>query len=267
VNVLIAGYAYTSGGLAFDSALPLKNPDLKTDNAVLAFARVIDVWGKSGKITAILPYTWLSGTAELAGDPVGRDVSGFANPAFKLSVNLYGAPALNLQEFKDYEQDLIIGVSLQVTAPWGQYDPGRLINIGTNRWSFKPEVGVSKALGPWTLEAQAAAIFFTDNTDFFRGATRSQDPVYSLQAHAIYNFRAGIWASLDATYFNGGRTTIDGLENSDLQQNWRVGGTLAFPLDRRNSVKLYASRGVSSRTGNDYDLLGIAWQYRWGAGL
>jgi len=172
-----------------------------------------------------------------------------------------------IKEFTKYKQDLIIGASLQVSVPSGHYDSSRLVNIGTNRWSFKPEVGVSKAVGPWTLEVAAAATLYTDNKDFFGGNTRSQDPLYSLRGHAIYSFPLGIWASLDATYFMGGRTTLNDERNEDLQRNWRVGGTLAFPVNAYNSVKLYVSSGVSSRTGNDYDLIGIAWQYRWGGGL
>jgi hypothetical protein len=184
-----------------------------------------------------------------------------------LSVNLYGAPALTLKEFAAYEQDLIIGASLRVVAPWSQYDDTRLVNIGTNRWSFKPEIGISKALGPWTLEATAAATFFTDNDEFFGGSTLSQDPIYSVQGHVIYGFESGIWTSLDATYFNGGRTTVDGVRNSNLQQNWRIGGTVAVPVNRANSIKFYVSSGVAARTDNNYDLVGIAWQYRWGGGL
>ena len=196
-----------------------------------------------------------------------REVDGFGDPLFRLSVNLYGAPALTLPEFRSYKQDLIVGASLQVSAPTGQYDDTKVVNLGAHRWSFKPEVGVSKALGPWTLEFPAAATLFTDNNDFFNGNRRSQDPLYSFQAHAIYNWRSGIWGSLDATYFTGGSTTLDGTCNNDLQQNWRMGGTLAFPVNIHNSVKLYASSGVSARTGNNFDLLGIAWQYRWGGGL
>ena len=268
VNFLIAGYAYTEGAVPFDASLPIKNANLKTSSPVLAYARVLDLWGQSAKFDAILPYTWLSGSAERADEAVARNISGFADPRFRLSVNLYGAPALTLKEFKDYEQDLIVGASLQVSVPSGQFDPSKLVNIGTNRWFFKPEVGISQAVGPWTLEFQAAATFFTDNDDFFPGGNeRSQDPIYSLQGHVIYGFRSGIWGSFDVTYFNGGRTTINGNLNEDLQQNWRVGGTLAFPVDVHNSIKLYASSGVSARTGNNYDLLGIAWQYRWGAGL
>jgi len=267
VNFLIAGYAYTRGGLSFDSAVPITNAHLNTSNAVLAYATVLDLWGKSAKFDAIVPYVWMSGTADYQGQPVQRTVDGFGNSAFRLSINLYGAPALTLKEFAAWEQDLIIGASLRVSPPWSQYDAGRLINIGTNRWSFKPEVGMSKAVGPWTVEVQAAATFFTDNDEFFGGNTRSQDPLYSLQGHVIYGFRSGIWASLDATYFTGGRTTVSGVLNNDLQQNWRVGGTLAFPVDRANSIKFYASSGVSARTGNSYDLIGVAWQYRWGGGL
>jgi hypothetical protein len=267
VNFLIGGYAYTRGGLSLDPSLPLTDPHLQTSNAVLGYARALDLWGLSGKFDVIVPYTWLSGNAQFEGQPVQRVVNGFADPAFRVSVNLYGAPALSLKDFANYHQDLIIGASLQVWAPWGQYDSSRLVNIGTNRWIFKPEVGISKAMGPWTLELMAATTLFTDNRDFYGGNTRSQAPLYSAQGHAIYNFASGIWGSVDATYFAGGRSTLNGTLSNDLQQNWRVGGTLALPVDVHDSIKFYASKGVSARTGNNYDLLGIAWQYRWGGGL
>jgi hypothetical protein len=267
VNFLIAGYAYTRGGLSFDPALPISEPQLKTSNAVLAYARVIELGGQSARVEVIAPYTWLSGTAVYLGQPVERVVNGLADTSFRLSANLYGAPALKMKEFMAYEQDLIVGASLRVVPPVGQYDNRRLVNIGGNRWSFKPEVGASKALGPWTFEVQAAATFFTDNTDFNGGNTRSQENIYSLQAHVVRSFRSGIWGSLDATYFAGGRTTINGARSNDLQQNWRIGGTLAIPVDAQSSIKLYASSGVSDRTGNDFDLVGIAWQYRWGGGI
>src|SRR6185295_13952170 len=173
--------AYTRGGLAFDTSAPVTNPQLHTSNAVLAYARALDLWGKSGKVDVIVPYSWLSGTADFQGATISRTINGFANPLFRFSVNLYGAPALTLKEFADYHQDLIVGVSLQVSAPWSQYDDSRVVNIGTNRWSFKPELGVSKAVGPWTTEFSAAATLYTDNNDFYGGNKRAQGPVYSFQ--------------------------------------------------------------------------------------
>lgn len=264
-NFLIAGYAATSGGLAFDTALPLTDPDLETSSLILAYARALDLWGKSGKIDMIVPYTDLSGTARFDGDPVERDVTGFADPLVRMSVNLLGAPALDPVAFRSYRQDLIVGVSLQVSVPAGQYNETRLVNLGMNRWSFKPEIGASKALGPWTIEGQASVTLFTDNNEFFNDREREQEPLYQVQTHAIYNFRPGVWGSLDATYFTGGRTTLDDVVRNDLQRNWRLGATLSLPLSARNSFRLYASRGVSARTGNNFDLVGAAWQYRWGA--
>jgi hypothetical protein len=267
VNFFIAGYAYTRGGLAFDSSLPLANPNLSTSSAVVSYATVLDLWGKSAKFDVIVPYTWLSGSAEYQGQSIERIVDGFGNPAFRLSVNFYGAPALSAKEFASWEQDLIIGASLRVWPPCSQYNDSKLVNIGTHRWTFKPEIGISKAVGPWTLEVAAAAMFFTDNDDFFGGNSLSQNPIYSLQGHLVYGFRSGIWVSVDATYFAGGRTTLNGVRNADLQQNSRFGGTVAFPVDRANSVKFYLSSGLSARTGNEYDLAGVAWQHRWGRGF
>jgi hypothetical protein len=267
VNFLVVGYAYTRGGFPTDTGLPITDPHLETSNTVFAYARSLDLWEKSAKFDVIVPYRWLSGSAEYAGQPVERVVSGFGNPLFRVSINLYGAPALSLKEFSGYQQDLIVGVSLQVSAPWGQYDDTRLVNISANRWFFKPELGVSKALGTWTLEGAAAVTLYTDNHDFYGGNTREEAPLYSIQGHAIHSFSNGVWASADATWFTGGRSTLNGVLGNDLQQNWRVGATLAFPLDRYNSIKFAASSGVSARTGNSFDLIALAWQHRWGDGL
>jgi hypothetical protein len=267
VNFLIIGYAFTSGGLSFDPAVPITNPKLTTSSTVLAYARVLDLWGMSGKFDAVTPFTWLSGTAEQAGQPVSRQVEGLGDARFRLSVNFFGAPAMSLQEFASYKQDLIIGGSLQVSLPVGQYDQTRLINLGTNRWFVKPELGVSKALGPLALELTTSATFFTANTNFFNGNTRTQDPIYALQGHAVYSFRSGIWVAGDATYFAGGQTAINGRLDNDLQQNWRFGTTFSFPLDRRYSVRLYASHGAYARTNNNFDLVGINLQIRFGGGL
>src|SRR4051812_12690846 len=267
VNFLIAGYAFTSGGLSFDPSLPVQNAHLRTSSAVLGYARVLDLWGMSAKVDALLPYSWLSGTADLAGTPIELRVDGFGDARFRLSINLHGAPALALPEYRDYRQDLVIGVSLQVSVPVGQYDASRVVNLGTNRWSFRPEFGISKALGPLTLELAAGVTFFTDNTNFFGGHVRAQEPLYGVQGHAIYGFRSGVWASADVTYFTGGRTTIDGERNNDRLSNWRLGATLSVPLTANYSIRLYASTGVSARTGNNFDLIGAALQYRWGGGL
>jgi hypothetical protein len=268
MNFLIGGYARSQGGVAVDPAVPLTNADIRIDTFILAFARSFDAWGHSAKFDVVLPRVDLSGTADLAGQPVPRNVTGWADPRLHVSINLYGAPALSMRDFARYRQDLIVGASLYVWPPLGQYDDERLVNIGTNRWTIKPELGVSKAIGRWILDGAAAAAFYTDNDEYLVDQTREQDPVYSVQASITYLFRSGAWASVSGTWYEGGQTTTDGVRSNNLQSNSRVQATLALPVGGRNhSIKLYASTGVSTRTGTDFDAYGIAWQYRWGGGL
>ncbi len=267
VNFLVGGYAYTSGGLSVDPAVPLTDAEFTMTSGAVGYARVINVFGMSGKIDAFVPYSRLTGDALFRGEPITRDVRGFGDPRFRLSVNFIGSPALTLDEFQAWQQDWIVGAALQVSVPLGQYDNQRIVNLGTNRWSFRPQLGVSKAWGPLTLEMMGSVTVFTDNSDFFRGQTREQKPIYAVEGHAIYSLGRGIWLSADATWFTGGQTTVDGDPNDDSQRNWRFGGTVSFPLGVNYSVKLFGSRGVAARTRNDYDLVGIALQYRWGGGL
>ena len=171
-----------------------------------------------------------------------------------------------MKNFASYRQDLIVGASLQVSAPFGQYDDSKLLNLGNNRWSIKPELGISKAVGPWTFELAPSVTFFSDNTDFVGGNTFAQAPFYAVQGHILYTFRSGVWIALDGVYFAGGHTTLNGVKSANEQANSRAGFTRALPIERQNSLKLSASTGISTRTGSDFSAVGLAWQYRWGNG-
>jgi len=266
LNFVIAGYAYSQGKIAFDPHLSIADAKFYTHTEALAYVRSLDVFGKSAKFDVILPYSSFSAHALVDGQPRAREMSGFGDPRFRFSINLFGAPALSVKEFASYKQDLIIGASLQVSAPLGQYDNSKLLNLGNNRWSFRPELGFSKASGPWTVEVAPSVTFFTDNTDFFDGSRFAQAPIYLVRGHIIYNFESGVWVSLDGSYFTGGRTTLNDVRGDNEQTNTRAGLTLALPVDRHNSIKLNASTGISTRTGSEFSAVAVAWQYRWGGG-
>jgi hypothetical protein len=267
MNFVVVAYAHATGGFAADPSLPLEDADLRTDAVLLGYARSVAVAGQSGKLDVVLPYVWLDGTAEFAGMPQQRRVDGFGDPRVRISWNLLGAPALSLGEFASYRQETIVGLSLQASLPLGQYDETRFVNLGTNRWWLKPEVGVSHASGPWTFEGAVAATVFGDNDDYFNGRSREQDPIYSLQGGVIYGFGRGKWIALHGNYYTGGRTSIDGVDGDDLQQNSLLRVTAAWPLNARDSLKFFAGTGVSTRTGADFDTVSVAWQRRWGGGL
>ncbi|HEX7249761.1 MAG TPA: transporter [Burkholderiales bacterium] len=267
MNFLIAGYTYSSGGLSTDPALPLTNAKLDIHTPFVAYAHAFDAWGKSAKFDAVVGGGCLDGTADSNGVPVSRDVCGLLDPTMRVSVNFYGAPALEAKDFTAYRQDVIVGASLQVQAPLGQYDATRLVNLGSNRWALRPEVGLSKVLYPLLVEATLGATFYTANDGFFGGQTREQDPVVATQLHLIYLLRAGAWIAFDATYYSGGQTALNGVKQNDELGNSRLGLTFSYPWDRQHSIKLYASEGISVRYGTDFNVVGLAWQYRWGGGL
>ena len=267
LNFLLVGYQYSTGALVFDPTIPVTDADSDIDMGLLGYAHTLDVAGNTAKVGMLLPYASLSATGYVNNTFRTRDTTGPADPTFYFAMNFYGSPALSLKEFRNYKQDTIIGFTLNFSAPLGEYDSDKLLNIGTNRWSFKPGIGISKAIKKWTLEASLAATFYTDNNDFDNGKTRQQDPVYSTQFHVTRALPHNIWVAVSSTYFTGGQTTIESLVSDDLQKNWRTGFTLALPVNPYHSIKLYGSSGVSTRTGSDYDALGIVWQYRWGAGL
>jgi hypothetical protein len=266
LNFLIGGYVFSEGKMAFDPDLAIANAKFNSSTGVLAYIRSFDLGGQSAKFDVIVPASSFSAQAVVNGQPAERQMSGRGDPRFRLSVNLFGAPALTAKDFAGYQQDLIVGVSFQFSAPLGQYDDSKLLNLGNNRWSFKPELGISKAWGPWTFELAPSITILSENKDFFGGNTFSQAPFYAVQAHVLYTFHSGIWMALDGVYFAGGHTALNGVKSDNQQVNTRAGFTVALPVDRNNSLKLSASTGITTRTGSEFSAIGIAWQYRWGAG-
>jgi len=267
LNFLIGGYLYAEGKMAFNPDLAIADANFNSNTALLAYVRSFELGGQSAKFDVIVPTSSFSAQGIVNGQPAERQMSGFGDPRFRVSVNLFGAPALSAKDFVSYQQDLIVGVSMQVSAPLGQYDDSKLLNLGFNRWSFKPELGISKAWGPWTFELTPSVLIFSDNKDFFGGNTFSQAPIYIVQGHILYTFKSGIWMALDGLYFAGGHTALNGVRSDNEQINTRVGFTLALPVDRNNSLKLSASTGVTTRTGSEFSAVGVAWQYRWGGGF
>jgi hypothetical protein len=266
MNFLLTGYAHTEGSVGTDAGSPLQDAQVTTDTLLLGYARSFGILGTSAKAAVIGGEAWVSGSATYQGQPRSRSVSGLTDLAFQGSINLYGAPALTMSEFTNYQQKLIIGTSLTITAPIGDYDDKKLLNIGNNRWSVRPELGFSQNFGRLTLEVMPAVTLYTDNDEFL-GQTKSQDPLYSVQGHLIYSFRRGFWGSVSGTYYTGGRTELNGIGQHDLEENYRIGATLSVPLGRHESLKIYGSTGVWARTGSDFWLIGAAFQIRWGGGL
>ena len=251
------------GDVVLDASLPVRDVEAHINSAALGYARTFAIGGRSASATVALPYVW----GNVAGE-VGEELreirrSGLADLRLRLAVNVFGGPALAPREFAARRPRTTLGASLSVVAPTGQYDPAKLINLGSNRWSFKPELGLSYPRGAWVFELYSGVWLFTENSDFFGGSEREQQPIGTLQAHVGYTFKPRLWVAGDATFYTGGRTTVNGVRNDDLQENSRYGLTLAVPLGRHHSVKAAWANGFTTRIGGDYQTISLAWQYLW----
>lgn len=264
MNFLVVGYIYSKGAPSINPDAGLESPHIVIQSPFLAYAHFFDLMGNSAKIDLVLPAVGLDGHAFSEGEKLTRKVTGAGDIKARVSWNIIGAPALGKQAFRSYTQETIVGCSLQITMPTGQYDSTKLVNIGANRWAFKPSVGASKQLGNFIAELSAQSEFYTDNHAFYGSGTKTQDPLYAVQTHLIYNIRPGMWGAFDATYYWGGETATNGIDNDDAFDNSRLGVTFATPLSRTQSLKFNYSNGVITRAGSNFDMYTLAWQYRWG---
>ncbi len=261
-KVLIAGYSHSTGDLFFDTSIPIEAADSRINTGVLAYTQTLDLWGRTSNILLSLPYS--SGTAKglVEGDPGERKFSAFGDFSMTLNVNLRGAPSMNKEEFLAFRADPqpLVGVSIKVIAPTGEYYSDRLVNVGSNRWTTRFKLGsVHLLTREWLLELAASAWFFGDDEKFVSGK-KEQDPIYSAEANLIKRIRPGLWASLDLTYFYGGRQTIGGEALRNTQSNLKLGGTLVVPFLGRHAIKIGYANGIITRYGDDFDQFLLSYQ-------
>ena len=264
LNAAIAGYSYSTGNILLDSSLPIEGAHAKIHNVNLGLIRSFSMFGKTAKVDVQVPIGFGHFEGYVAGVFRTREPTGPADPRVRVLLNVIGAPALSRAEFASYRPGTIVGVSLQAVAPLGRYDPERLINLGSNRWSFRPEVGLSRAQGRWFLELSSGAWLFTDNHEYYGGTTLEQSPLLFVKGDVMYLFRRGMWAAVNYGIATGGETTVDNGPTSEIQTNNRLGATFAYPLGRSFSMKIVYTSGLTTRIGADFDSYGAALQYSWG---
>ena len=260
---LIAGFSRLRGPVLPDPTVPVENVQADVDIYTLGWARFFSVLGRSSSLAVVLPYAQADLRGEVFDAPTQVHRAGFGDLHLRAAINLFGHPALAPAEFAKRPDRPAGGVSFAVVAPTGQYDSSRFVNVGTNRWAYKPDAGVSVPFGNWFSEAAAGVWIFGDNDDFRGGHRRSQEPLAVYQLHVGYNFRPGLWVAGNYGRAVGGRTAVDGAPNENEQHNSRVGVMLSLPVARGWSTRFGYSKGTAVRVGGDYDIVSVALQYRW----
>jgi len=242
-----------------DPSLPITGVDSRIDSAIVAYQQTFSLFGRTSNLQLELPYVDGTTTGQILGEAGRRDFSGLGDIKATLAINLIGAPSLTRADFQELRENPrpILGASIQIVAPTGEYAADKLINIGTNRWAIRARLGYMQPLGPKWL---VGAWFFEDNNEFL-GETREQEPIGAVDVSLIRRLGPGFWTSLDLNYYLGGRTIITGNRSADFQRNARAGMTLAYPFRRRHAIKMSYSTGVVTESGGDYQTIGLSYAY------
>ncbi len=266
-NAIILTWSYFDGGLNFNGAIPITGATGTFSIPILSYYRSFSLFGRSANITASLPYAVGTFQGEVLQQHQSVYRSGLMDFSTRLSVNLLGGQAMPLQSFAKWKQKTLLGVSLKIVAPTGQYDPKKLINWGINRWAFKPELGYSERWNKWVLDGYAGVWFYTTNPDYFSlplPKSQSEKPIGSFEGHLSYDFKPGTWVSLDGNFWLGGVTSLSGIQNPATRQTAsRLGATASLRIAQHQSVKISYSGGTYLRFGSNYQNLQVAWQYSW----
>lgn len=261
----IAGASFSSGGVLTDPTLAVQNVQAHVLTPSVGVAETFSLFGRTAQGLAALPYSWAHVKGEVGEQARSIDRSGLSDMRLRLSVLLAGAPAMTPQQFAKSPRRPIVGASLTVAAPTGQYYPNRLINLGTNRWSFKPEVALSYPVRErWLVDVYGGLWLFGSNKSYYSGtAVRDQTPIGALQTHISYSLSLKAWAAFDATWYGGGQVSVDNVRTPRRESNSRVGATLVFPVGTRHAIKVGWSTGAIIRSGADFTTFSVGWQAGW----
>jgi hypothetical protein len=257
-------YTFSGGEVVSGLNSPLQDLNVNASIIALGYVQTFSIFKKLGRIAVGMPYAFLNGTAKAYGIDTAASRNGFGDGRIKLGINLIGSPVLAPKDFQKFQEHTVLGASVVISVPIGQYFSDKLINIGSNRWGIKPEIGVSHREGRLFYEGYAGVWFYTENSQYYNKSTLSQNPLFSFQAHMDYTFKHGKYVALNGGFASGGETSLNAVQRFDDQENWRIGGTFSTPIfNNHQSVKFMVNTGVATRAGQNYTAVTLAYQYNW----
>lgn len=269
LNVIGAGAAWTGADIYFDPVLLIEDASADIYATGIGYVRSFGLLGRTSRIDVNLPYAsgWWEGMVDGQFTSIRR--RGFLDPRVRISVNLYGAPAMRGREYVAFRQENVvnttIGAALEVTLPLGDYNETKLINLGGNRVVYRPQLGILHQRGNLQLELTGSVFIFETNDEFWSGNRLKQDPLWFGQAHVIYAFKRGWWGSLSGGFAHGGRSTVSGSRKTDDRRTRYIALTLGAPISPQQSLKItFLTGDTHVSVGDKRNALLLGWSFTWG---
>lgn len=263
-------YFWTANGNSIRPDGTKSDSDFNTDINIglLGYNRVLDISGHSAIATAVITGGKVSGSLL---DKTLRSSSGLGDLYLQGVINLMGAPALSAEDFASYTQDTVLSLLVGVTAPTGDYENYRLLNMGANRWNMRIGLPFMYTIGDWipgeitTLEILPSVWFYGDNDNSF-GTNIEQDPMYTLEVHLTRDISTSLFVSLDYFVQRIGDSSVDGDTPSGANTSDSLGLTLGYMLTPQAQFQLRYAVSLSPNPKQnelDADLLQFNLNYFW----
>jgi len=265
LNMVFGYYNRIDTNTPIDTTLPITGLSLNADLYLFRYARSFGIDGRGSAIQFVQPYADVSASFDNAQFFTGtKRNGGMGDTQIVFAHNIFGGPALSKEEFAQWKPETFLTAAAWLTLPTGDYDKDRIINIGANRWVFKPELGFGTPIGPTWLEINTWVSLFGDNKDYHGDSKLEQKPLYAIEGHYSYTINRALWASLDATYSRGGESRIDGDWQDNKQENALLGASMGFMLSPQFGGLLAYTDTVSERRGSpDVTTWTLRFQYVW----
>jgi hypothetical protein len=264
INQLELAYAYVRSNTSIDTSFVVSGAKLNLNQGLVDYTHYFAFLHRMAWVEASVPIANLSGS--ITGTDIAGSTTGAGDSGYTAALLLKGGPALSPEQFANAKTITSIGLSLSITAPTGQYDRNKILNLGSDRWSFKPEFAISKPFGPeqhWVFDAYANSYFYTDNGSYRGAQVLRQQALLGLEGHISYTFNNSVWASLDTRYSFGGDTIVSGINQANRQQNFIFGSELAVSPNSRNSFTFEFARPAVHENGPSLVGFMVRYDYTW----
>ncbi len=268
LHTLSVGYVYSEADILFDPALKLEDVEMSMHAGAVKYLQAFELLGKTARVELTQGYAVARWTGRVDGVQGSVDRDGLTDSQVRFAVNLVGAPPLAGEAYQEYRAqpglETTVGAALIVHLPTGDYVSDALLNIGTNRFTFRPQLGVLHNWDNWSFEYTGSVWLFTDNDEFYNGTTLEQGPLYSAQGHVVYMISRGLWVGTSAAYTYATESTVDGTALDDEREHllWSLG--VGFPLTPHllGKCAYIGSRALGS-LGADSDSVTVGLGYLW----